>query len=134
MSRVLVDSNLLIDVLSDDARWAQKSMDFLIDVALEHTLLINAIVFSEISIGYETLAACERALKLFPLLWEDIPKEAAFLAGQVFLRYRKGGGAKSLPLPDFFIGAHAQIAGYSIATRDPRPYRHYYSKVDLLTL
>jgi hypothetical protein len=111
MTDVLVDSNVLLDVATGDARWGEWSTATLERLADTSILVINPIVYSEVSIGFSTIEAVEEALPADLYRREHLPYEAAFLAGKCFLRYRRAGGTKRSPLPDFFIGAHAAVSG-----------------------
>jgi len=131
VSAVLVDSNVLLDVLNDDAEWGGWSSAALRDAADTSRLVINPVIYSEVSIGYDRIEDVEAALPSV-LEREALPYEAAFLAGKAFARYRRSSGLKVSPLPDFFIGAHAAVAGYRLLTRDKRRYRRYFPSVPLL--
>ena len=132
MAGTLVDSNVILDVLTEDARWYAWSAAALAQAANEGPLCINPIIYAEVSIGVATIEAMEEVLpaESFPRL--PIPLEAAFLAGKAFLRYRKRKGTKIMPLPDFFIGAHAAVAGLRLLTRDSRRYRTYFPSVEII--
>jgi hypothetical protein len=132
MTAVLVDSNVLLDVSTEDPVWGDWSAAILRQTADESILVINPLVYAEVSIGFDTIEDLESALPRDIYRREDLPYEAAFLAGKAFLRYRRGGGAKRSPLPDFYIGAHAAVAGYSLLTRDASRYRTYYPALDLI--
>lgn len=132
MSPVLVDSNVLLDVVTADPRWGAWSAETLARVADEEILVINALVYAEVSIGFEAVEALEAALPADLYRREDLPYEAAFLAGKVFLRYRQAGGARRSPLPDFYIGAHAAVGGYQLLTRDASRYRLYFPRLPLI--
>ena len=132
MTPVLVDSNVLLDVLTDDLTWGAWSSGALERAADEATLVINALVYSEVSIGFSLIEALEEALPLDLYRREHLPFEAAFLAGKAFLRYRQAGGARSSPLPDFYIGAHAAVAGYRLLTRDARRYGSYFPTLEII--
>ncbi|MBM4410333.1 MAG: type II toxin-antitoxin system VapC family toxin [Chloroflexi bacterium] len=132
MSPVLVDSNVLLDVVTQDPRWGTWSATTLARVADEEILVINALVYAEVSIGFEAVETLEAALPLDLYRREDLPYEAAFLAGKVFLQYRQAGGVRRSPLPDFYIGAHAAVAGYQLLTRDAGRYRSYFPRVHLI--
>ena len=132
MSPVLVDSNVLLDVVTADPRWGAWSAETLARVADEEILVINALVYAEVSIGFEAVEALEAALPVDLYRREDLPYEAAFLAGKVFLQYRQAGGVRRSPLPDFYIGAHAAIAGLALLTRDPKRYRAYFPSLKLI--
>jgi len=129
--RVLVDTNVLVDVAVSDPEWAQWSRTALMQ-AFERGLVINPIVFSEFSVRYETYDAAMDALDFEEFQRENLPWEAAYAAGQAFRLYRLRGGEREKVLPDFLIGAHAAVRGYSVLTRDPRGYRTYFPGVDLI--
>ena len=131
MTRVLVDSNVLLDTLSDDPRWSEWSADAIADLANTSRLIINPIIFAEVSVRFTRLEDADDALPS-ALEREDIPYEAAFLAGKVFSIYRRRRGLKRSPLPDFFIGAHAAVAGYRLLTRDASRYRNYFPKLEII--
>lgn len=129
---VLVDSSVLIDVLTEDQRWFDWSATALASAADRSLVAINPIIYAEVSIGFERIEEVEAALPRQTFERLDLPPEAAFLAGKVFLRYRRTGGTKSTTLPDFFIGAHAAVLGMTLLTRDPRRYRTYYPSLTLI--
>jgi predicted nucleic acid-binding protein len=128
----LVDSNVLLDVATDDPRWAEWSVDSLTRAADESALAINPIIYAEVSIGFETIEEIESLLPTAEFRRLDLPYEAAFLAGKAFLAYRRRGGSRTAPLPDFYIGAHAAVAGLRLLTRDARRYRSYFPSVPLI--
>lgn len=128
----LVDTNVLLDVATNDAQWARWSLRQLDAAAIRGRLLINAVVYAEFSIGYARVEEADRALDDVGLDLIDIPRGALFLAGKVFQRYRARGGPRTGVLPDFFIGAHAAVAGLPLLTRDPRPYRTYFAGITLI--
>lgn len=130
---ILVDSNILIDVMGDDPTWAQRSGQALSNAADRAELAINPIIYAEISIGFPNETSLENVLGSTGLRRLDLPYAAAFVAGKAFLEYRRRGGARSSPLPDFYIGAHAAIAGLPLLTRDLSRYQTYFPKVELLT-
>ena len=132
MDPVLVDSNVLLDVATSDPTWSDWSSTMLERLADEAILVINALVYAEVSVGFSTIEAVEEALPRDLFRREDLPYEAAFLAGKCFLEYRRGGGAKRWPLPDFYIGAHAAVAGYRLLTRDASRYRTYFPRLELI--
>jgi predicted nucleic acid-binding protein len=133
VTTTLVDSNVLLDVATEDPDWYAWSAAALAQAADEGRLVINAIVYGEVSIGFTTIEELDDALPPEVFAREPLPYEAAFLAGKAFGTYRRRGGAKARPLPDFFIGAHAAIAGHRVLTRDARRYRNYFPTVSLLT-
>ena len=132
MNPVLIDSNVLLDIVTEDAAWAAWSSANLQRLADETVLVINPIVYAEVSIGFAAIEDLEAALPADLYRREDVPYEAAFLAGKCFLQYRRGGGTKRSPLPDFYIGAHAAIAGYRLLTRDGTRYRTYFPSLDVI--
>ena len=129
----LVDSNVLLDILTEDPVWGDWSIDALADAAEAGPLYINPIVYSEVSIRFSTVEALEDALPPQDYRREAIPWAAAFLAGKVFLDYRRNKGTRSTTLPDFIIGAHAAVAGLELLTRDFGRYRTYFPTVSLIT-
>jgi predicted nucleic acid-binding protein len=129
---ILVDTNVLIDVLENDLQWADWSIAQLRAQSKIHELGINAIVYAELSLAFERLEELDDAVMRLGLNLIEIPRPALFLAGRAFLAYRKAGGTRSNVLPDFFIGAHAAVAGVAILTRDARRYATYFPAVKLL--
>lgn len=132
MTPVLVDSNVLLDIITDDPAWAGWSSATLERTADEAILVINALVYAEVSIGFASIEALEEALPTDLYRREHVPYEAAFLAGKAVLRYREVGGARTTPLPDFYIGAHAAVSGYRLLTRDATRYRTYFPTLELI--
>jgi predicted nucleic acid-binding protein len=132
MRAVLVDSNVLLDVMTEDARWSPWSSKTLATAAESSRLVINPVIYAEVSIRYTRIEDLDAALSRELLQREPIPYEAAFLAGKAFKVYRQQGGARRSPLPDFFIGAHAAIAGYRLLTRDASRYRSYFPTLQLI--
>ena len=133
MKPTLVDSNILLDVATSDPMWSDWSAQALEAAANESLLAINALIYAEVSIGYERIEELEQAIPSTLFRREPLPYEAAFLAGKAFLKYRRRGGQRTAPLPDFYIGAHAAVSGFRILTRDPRRYRTYFPTVDLIS-
>jgi hypothetical protein len=129
----LVDSNVLIDVLSRDSAWADWSGQALGELGSEGQLVINAVIYAEISYRYSSKELLDRELPEDAFMRENVPWTAAFLAGKVYLEYRRRGGQRRSPLPDFFIGAHAAVAGLRLLTRDAARYRTYFPTVELIT-
>ena len=132
MTGVLVDSNVLIDVLGQDPTWETWSADALRRASDTALLVINPIVYGEISLGYASVEALDAALTVHQLRREAIPWAASFLAGRAFRAYRERGGVRSSLLPDFYIGAHAAVAGYRLLTRDASRYRPYFPRLELI--
>ena len=128
---VLVDANVLLDIITADARWFSWSAEKL-ERALSHGLAINPVIYAEVSAGFQTEEDLESALDLPDLERLPLPYEAAFRAGHAFVEYRRQGGNRRSPLPDFFIGAHAEVAGMTLLTRDPTRYRSYFPKLKLI--
>ena len=128
----LVDSNVLLDVLEEDAEWMDWSAAMLAQAAERGPLVINPIVYAEVCFGYATVEALESALPSGYYRREALPWDAAFLASRAFIAYRSRGGARRSPLPDFYIGAHAAIAGHTLLTRDPKRYRAYFPKLRII--
>ena len=128
----LVDSNVLIDVLSRNATWLAWSAAMLSRCAEDGPLLLNAVVYAEIAAGLDSQETLDAFIADTDLTMDHIPRSALFLAGQAFRRYRRAGGLRTSVLPDFFIGAHAQVASVPILTRDPRRYRAYFPDVEVI--
>jgi predicted nucleic acid-binding protein len=133
MRPTLVDSNILLDVATGDPTWSDWSAQALETAANESPLVINALIYAEVSIGYQRIEDLEQAIPSTTFRREPLPYEAAFLAGKAFLKYRRRGGQRTSPLPDFYIGAHAAVSGFRILTRDARRYRTYFPTVDLIS-
>ena len=129
---VLVDSNVLLDVARQDAQWSAWSTAAIAEVATTSRLIINPIIYGEVSVSYATIEELDIALPPERFVRENIPYQAAFLAGKAYLLYRKRGGARTSPLPDFLIGAHASVCGHRLLTRDPGRYRNYFPKLQLI--
>ena len=132
MAATLVDTNVLFDFLSEDAEWFDWSATMLRTVASRGEVVINPVVYAELSVRYDRIEDVELALPAEFFVRAPLPWEAAFLAAKCFDRYRSRGGLKHSPLPDFFIGAHAAVSGMSLLTRDPRRYRAYFPTVTLI--
>lgn len=130
---VLVDTNVLLDVATEDARWLDWSAAQLARAANEDALALNPIVYAELSVHYETIEALEEALSGHAFERLPLPWEAAFVAGKAYRRYRRKGGVKRSPLPDFYIGAHAAVQGLTLLTRDARRYREYFPTLKLIS-
>jgi len=132
MTTVLVDSNVILDVLGEDPRWFSWSSEALARAADDAHVAINPIIYAEISVGFPRIEDLDDALppSLFHRL--SLPYEAGFLAGKCFVKYRKRGGERRSPLPDFYIGAHAAISAIPLLTRDAARYRGYFPKLELI--
>ena len=128
----MVDSNVILDIATADPRWAKWSETALARAADESMLVINPLIYAEVSIGFQTIEEVEAALPLDLFRRDALPYEAAFLAGKCFVTYRRRGGAKGHPLPDFYIGAHAAVAGFRLLTRDAGRFRTYFPRLNLI--
>jgi predicted nucleic acid-binding protein len=128
----LVDSNVILDVVTEDEQWFEWSATMLAQAAEKGTLVINPLVYAEVSLAFDRIEELDDAVPEDYYTRESLPWEAGFLAARAFLRYRRRGGARLHPLPDFYIGAHAAVAGHALLTRDPRQYRSYFPKLTLL--
>lgn len=129
---ILVDTNVLLDVVSNDPRWADWSQLQLEAAAIKRRLAINAVIYAELSISFRRIEEVEAVLSRTQIGIEEIPREALFLAGKAFQRYKTRGGTRTGVLPDFFIGAHAAVLGVPLLTRDTRRYADYFPKLELL--
>jgi len=132
MKGVIVDSNIILDVFLNDLKWADWSESKLEEYSYSSSLYINSIIYSEISIGFNLIEKLEAAVNKAGLQLLEIPKEALFLAGKAFLKYRRRKGAKRTPLPDFFIGAQAAVLNLDLLTRDVSRYQSYFPTVELI--
>jgi predicted nucleic acid-binding protein len=132
MSAILVDSNVLLDILTVSSTWEAWSANALAEAATRSRLVINVVIYAEVSVTYDRIELADEALPA-GVEREQIPYEAGFLAGKIFRAYRRRGGSRLSPLPVFLIGAHAAVLGHEILTRDPTPYRTYFPGVPLIT-
>jgi predicted nucleic acid-binding protein len=128
----LVDSNVLIDVLEEDSVWSARSAEVLEIVGAAAPIVINPIIYAEVSVRYENTDELDLDLPLDLFQREQLPWHAAFLAGKAFADYKQRGGHRRSPLPDFFIGAHAAVTGMRLLTRDAARYRSYFPTVELI--
>lgn len=126
-----MDSNVLLDLLIPDPHWEEWSAQALAVAGDAAHLAVNPVIYAEVSVGFREVEALEAALPP-EILREPLPWDAAFLAGKAFVRYRRAGGRRRSPLPDFFIGAHAAVRGWPLLTRDPGRYREYFPTVELI--
>lgn len=133
MPDVLVDSNVLLDVLTENRRWYDWSAGRLAELADTSELVISPLIYSEVSVGFETLEALDEALSPRWFRRDPLPWAAGFLAGKCFRKYRQAGGTRRSPLPDFYIGAHAAIMEMRLLTRDARRYRTYLPKLEVIS-
>ena len=132
MNGVLIDSCVLLDLFTNDENWADWSENVLEEYSQINTLYINSIIYTEVSIGFDRIEDIETALGALGLRVLELPREALFLAGKAFVKYRKNKGTKRSPLPDFYIGAHASVSRFGLATRDIARYKTYYPQVHLI--
>jgi hypothetical protein len=132
MAETMVDSNVLLDVLTEDPAWFEWSSRSLQECAEDHILVINPIIYAEVSIGFDRIEDLDAAMPESMVERRPIPLEAAFLAGKCFLKYRERGGRRQSTLPDFFIGAHAAVERMRLLTRDASRYRTYFPKLKLI--
>jgi hypothetical protein len=130
--RIMVDSNVLLDILTEDPTWFAWSAARLAEGAEHSTLCLNPIIYAEISVGFDRIEDLEASLPEDVFARLHLPYEAAFLAGKCFLRYRQAGGLKRSPLPDFLIGAHAAVEKMPLLTRDCSRYRTYFPSLELI--
>ncbi len=133
MTEILVDSNVILDVLTEDPQWFEWSAQMLSDYTNQGDLVINPIIYAEISMGFNLPEEVEASLLEDFFRRDPLPYAAAFLAGQSFLEYRRRGGERRSPLPDFYIGAHAVVTSIPLLTRDVNRYRTYFPSVQLIT-
>jgi predicted nucleic acid-binding protein len=128
----LVDSNVLFDVLTNDRTWGQWSADRITQALDDGRLVINPIVYAEVSIGFRLIEELDDALPASEFEREPLPFEAGFLAGKAYVSYRRRGGSRRSPMPDFYIGAHAAVRGYRLLTRDAKRYLTYFPGVEVI--
>jgi predicted nucleic acid-binding protein len=133
MTDILVDSNIILDILTEDPQWFDWSAQQLRECANQGELVINPIIYAEISSGFSLPEELDTAIPPNFFRRDPLPYNAAFLAGQSFLEYRRRGGERRSPLPDFYIGAHAAVAQIPLLTRDVNRYRTYFPSVQLVT-
>lgn len=129
---LLVDTNVLVDALQDDPQWADWSIAQLRAQARIHELVINPVVYAEVSLSFSTIEALDRVVATMQLTLREIPRPALFLAAKAYLQYRRRGGSKAQVLPDFFIGAHAAVEGWPLLTRDASRLRTYFPSLQVI--
>jgi len=132
MNGVFVDSCVLLDLFTNDENWADWSESILEKYSQTNSLYINSIVYTEVSIGFNKVEEVERAIEALGIKVLEMPREALFLTGKAYIKYRKNKGSKTSPLPDFFIGAHATVAQFGLVTRDLAKYKTYFPQVQLI--
>lgn len=133
MNRVLVDSNVLLDVFTNDPAWFDWSSEILAELAEHSVLVVNPIIYAEVSVGFETVEDLEDALPADQFHREALPWEAGFLAGKCFVAYRRRSGERRSPLPEFYVGAHAAVRGMTLVTRDAARYRTYFPRLQVVS-
>ena len=132
MADCLVDSNVLLDLITRNEEWLEWSQSMLTEAGTHGRLVINPIVYAEVSVDYDRMEDFEQALPPTFIERRALPWEAAFLAGKSFERYRRAGGTRTAPLPDFLIGAHAAVEDLTLLTRDPRRFRTYFPRLRII--
>ena len=132
MSSTLIDSNVLIDLFDEESEWRDWSDAMVHAARTRGDVVINPLIFAEVSAGYDSFEVVDALLSVPFFRRESLPWEAAFVAGRAFWLYRQRGGTRTSPLPDFYIGAHAAVAGHTLLTRDARRYRHYFPKLRIV--
>ena len=133
MADILVDSNVILDVVTEDPKWYGWFSSQIEKLAESHTLVINPIIYSEVSIGFDRIEDLDQALPADFFRRDPLPWDAGFLAGKCFITYRRSGGKWHSPLPDFYIGAHAAVSGIALLTRDVNRYKTYFPKLTLIS-
>jgi predicted nucleic acid-binding protein len=128
----LVDSCVILDVATGDPRWADWSADRIAEALDAGRVVINPLIYAEVSVGYSSVEELDDLLPASDYQREPLPYRAGFAAGKAYLRYRRSGGGKLSPMPDFYIGAHAAVAGYRLLTRDASRYQTYFPKLELI--
>ena len=131
MPEVLVDSNVMLDLLTNDSEWEARSARAIAAAANAAPLVINPVIYAEISVGIPSIELLDKFLGV-DYRRDPIPWEAAYLAGKAFLTYRRRGGQKVQPLPDFFIGAHAAVRGMDLLTRDSARFSSYFPTIRII--
>ncbi len=133
MTATLVDTNVLLDLITNDPNWADWSIQHLEAATLKGALAIDDVIYAELSVRFPTIEALDNFLEQARIVIAPTPRPALFLAGKVFQRDRKSGGGRTGVLQDFFIGAHAAVTGMTLLSRDPRRYRRYFPKLELVS-
>ena len=131
MAALIVDTNILLDIYTQDQIWEERSAAAIASAADVAVLVINPIIYAELSVGIEKIEELDQFLGT-DFRRDPLPWEAAFVAGKAFRAYRRRGGLKTAPLPDFYIGAHAAVRGMEILTRDPKRYTSYFPTVTIV--
>ncbi|MFM7273046.1 MAG: type II toxin-antitoxin system VapC family toxin [Gammaproteobacteria bacterium] len=129
---LLVDTNVLVDVLQNDPQWAEWSIGQMRAQASLHALVINPVIYAEVSLSFSTLEALEGVVDTLGLEVREVPRPALFLAAKAYALYRRRGGSKHQVLPDFSIGAHAVVEGWPLLTRDPARFKSYFPTLEVI--
>ena len=129
---LLVDTNVLVDVLQNDPQWAEWSLGQMRAQAVLHALVINPVIYAELSLSFSSIEALDEVVQTLELELREMPRPALFLAAKAYAKYRQRGGSKGQVLPDFFIGAHAAVEGWPLLTRDASRFRTYFPSLDVL--
>ncbi len=132
MKGVLIDSCILLDLFTDNPVWADWSESILNKYSQTNTLYINSIIYTEISIDFNKIEEIDQAILKLPIKIIEIPREALFLAGKIFRKYKKNTGIKNSTLPDFFIGSHAIVSQFNLITRGSAKYKTYFPALKLI--
>ncbi len=132
MKETIIDSNVLIDILLRDENWFDRSSEAVVTAMNDSAVVINPIIFAEVSLSFKKIEDLDQVLPADLYRRDEIPYEAAFLAGRAFVKYRRQGGSRTTPMPDFYIGAHAEVSNFRVLTRDPRRFRRYFPSVELI--
>jgi len=133
LPKILVDSNVILDIFTNDPIWYFWSQSTLNKYCLQYELCINSIIYTEISIGFNLIEELEATINWCHFNLIKIPNEALFLAGKVFMKYKENKGQKTSPLPDFFIGAHASVLNIPLITRDTTRMKFYFPKLNIIS-
>jgi predicted nucleic acid-binding protein len=133
LKATLVDSSVLLDIATEDPRWLEWSEEHLAIAANESILVINPIIYAEVSVNYDSVEELDYHLPPDRFKREPLPYNAGFLAGKAYVKYKKRGGKRTSPMPDFYIGAHAAVSDLRILTRDAQKYRQYFPTVELIS-
>ena len=128
----IIDSNVLIDLLLRDENWFDRSSEAVMSAMNDSAVVINPIIYAEVSLSFKKIEDLDKVLPMDLYRRDELPYEAAFLAGRAFVKYRRQGGSRTSPMPDFYIGAHAEVSNFRVLTRDPRRFRRYFPSVELI--
>ena len=132
MKDTIIDSSVLIDVLTRDESWFERSSEAVVSAMNDSAIVINPIIYAEVSLSFKKIGDLDKVLPVDLYRRDELPYEAAFLAGRAFVKYRRQGGSRTTPMPDFYIAAHAEVSNFRVLTRDPRRFRRYFPSVELI--